>query len=288
MRIAWPWRRVPKGTGEEQLARALAASLPALPADPEADLPAQLDRLRHILELVEHYLYPRGGPLHAHVAAAVSTPDRPLTARRVALLHEADPEHLTDVMGDELAQVAGFALREPERLARDPDAASAAAANLDLAQAVAIARRRLGVPPRVREEPDLGTWRGWHQYAAALRREVRKRQPDAPDQDGPRLNWGRGVDGPPGAPLRPQPVARTAMLDELARILPLLWTAHYLEAKDVLPEEAPSLGDKFSEWAAEVNETRGFAYHFAGSIGSAHWPIYLTDAELAEVIRRVR
>lgn len=191
------------------LARSLVASPPALPAEPEADLPAQLDRLRHILELVEHYLYPRGGPLHAHVAAVVGTPDRPLTARRVALLHEADPEHLTDVTGDELAQVASFALREPERLARDPDAASAAAANLDLAQAVAIARRRLGVPPRVREEPDLGTWRGWHEYATSLRREVRKRQPDAPYRDGARLNWGRREDGPPGPPPRLQPVARS-------------------------------------------------------------------------------
>ncbi|MDP9477688.1 MAG: hypothetical protein M3R38_18720 [Actinomycetota bacterium] len=289
MRIAWPWKRVPAETGEEQLARALASTPPPpVPPGPDADLPAQLDRLRHILELVEHYLYPRSGPLHADVARSVATPDRPLTARRVALLHEADPTHLTDVTGAELAQIASFTLREPERLARDPEATAAAAANLDLTHAVATARRRLGALPRVREEPDLGTWRGWHEYAAAIRREVRRRHRDAPYEDGPRLNWGRREDGPAGPSPRPQPAARAAMLDELVQILPVLWTSHSLRTNEGAPGGPAPPDDEFARWAAGVNETHGFAYHFRGSIGSVHWPIYLTDTELAEVIRRVR
>ncbi|MDP9371404.1 MAG: hypothetical protein M3Q65_02890, partial [Chloroflexota bacterium] len=153
------WRR-PTETGDEQLARLQRATPERpVPTGPPADLPTQLARLRAILEHLEHYRYPGGGNLHAEVAAAVSTPERPLTARRVALVHEADPADLPDLTAAELAQIARVALRHPDRLARDPAAVAAAAANLDLLHALDACRRHLGALPAVRPDPDLATSR---------------------------------------------------------------------------------------------------------------------------------
>jgi len=65
-------------SGEAQLARVRAATPhPADPPGPAADLPTQLAHLRAILELLEYYAYYRRGNLHADVAAAVGTPERP-------------------------------------------------------------------------------------------------------------------------------------------------------------------------------------------------------------------
>lgn len=159
MRLLERWRRPPE-SGDEQLARVTAAAPPDVATGPAADLPTQLARLRAILELLEYYLFYRQGPLHAAVAAAVGTPERPLTARRVALIHEADPAHLADVTAAELAQIAGVAQFGPRRLAHDPEAAATAAATFDLLQALGACRRHLGSLPRVRPDPDLGTHRG--------------------------------------------------------------------------------------------------------------------------------
>ncbi|HSH78926.1 MAG TPA: hypothetical protein VLA19_10390, partial [Herpetosiphonaceae bacterium] len=110
------WRR-PVETGDEQLAR-LARVTPErpVPAGPSADLPTQLARLRQILDLVWHYV---PGTTYSSIAEARSTPEHPLTARRVGLLHQADPADLVDVTGAELAQIGAIALRRPERLATD-------------------------------------------------------------------------------------------------------------------------------------------------------------------------
>ena len=119
--MRWPWPRQPAETGDEQLERVGAATPERpLPSGSPADLATQLERLRQILDLVEYYFYPRSGAMHADLAAAVGTSDRALTARRVALLHEAGPASLGDLDTTELAQLADYALRQPERLARDP------------------------------------------------------------------------------------------------------------------------------------------------------------------------
>lgn len=287
MRIGWPWRRSAEETGEGQLARlAACAQLTPVPAGPEASLPAQLERLRSILDLVQYYLYPRPGPLHADVAARVGSPERPLTPRRVALLHEADPAYLADATTEELAQIAGFALREPARLARDPEAVAAAASNLDVLHAAAMARRYLGALPAVRPDPELGTCGGAHAYAAALRWEVRRRYPEAVEEH-PRLNWGRRGDGPPGPPPPPVPVPRADVLDEVARMLPLLCMDGRPPGAGVLTADALPSGEALAERARELNGGEGFRYRFRGSIGSADWPIYLADGELEEVLRGV-
>lgn len=292
MNAPWrAWRRRPAETGEGQLARVrVATPPPADPRGPAVGLPAQLARLRAILELLEYYAYYRRGNLHADVAAAVGTPERPLIARRVALLHEADPAGLGPLDAAELAQVAGIALRDPARLARDPAAVAWAAANLDLLQATAACERHLGGLPAVRSDPDLTSPGGQHAYAAALRRAVRRRHPDAV-WDNPRLNWGRRADGPPGPPPPSRPVARPAVIAELAGILPLLWATDRIvpgERSDAALAAPGALGEDFAAWATTANRERGFAYHFRGSLGSANWPFYLSDAELGEVIRQAR
>ena len=287
------WRR-PAETGDEQLARLRHATPePPAPTGPPADLPTQLARLRTILEHLEHYRYYRGGNLHADVAAAVSTLERPLTARRVALVHEADPADLPDLTAAELAQIAGVALRHPDRLARDPAAVAAAAANLDLLHAFDACRRHLGALPAVRPDPDLATPQGRHAYAAALRRAVR-RQTAAAVWDNPRLHWGRPEDGPPGPPPAPRPLARAAVIAEFAGMLPLLLRIGQATDQDAVTDvgaasAAPgALGAAFAAWAARVNRERGFAYHFRGSLGRADWPFYLSDHELAEAVRQAR
>jgi len=288
------WRRRPAETGEAQLARVRAATPPpADPPGPAADLPTQLAHLRAILELLDYYAYYRRGNLHADVAVAVGTPARPLTARRVALLHEADPADLGDLDAAELAQVAAVALRDPAHLAHDPAVVARAAANLDLMQAATACERHPGGLPAVRPDPDLTSSGGQHAYAAALRRAVRRRHPDAV-WDNPQLNWGRRADGPPGPPPSSRPVARAAVIAELAGILPLLWATDRIvpgERSDaaLAALAAPgALGEEFAAWAVAANRERGFAYHFRGSLGSANWPFYLGDAELDKAIRQVR
>ncbi len=287
--MAWfdRWRRPPE-TGEEQLARVRAATPPADPAGPPANLPTQLDRLRAILEHLEHYFYYYRGPLHADVAAAVSTPERPLTARRVALLHEADPADLGTLDAAELGQIAGIALRHPDHLARDPAVVARAAANLDLLQADAVCRQYLGALPAVRPDPDLTSHRGRHAYAAALRHAVRRTHPEAVSTN-PRLHWGRRGDGRPGLPPPPQPVARARMVAEVATMLPLLWLAERGELPTLAADRAlPPLDDRFAAWAAARNHEAGFAYRFRGAISHPDMPIHLGDGELAEAVRQAR
>lgn len=281
-------------SGEAQLARVQANMLPpADPPGPASDPPVQLARLRAILDLVEHYARYRRGNLHAAVAAAGGTPARPLTARRVALLHEADPADLGDLDPAELAQVAAVALRDPAHLAHDPAVVARAAANLDLLQAMAACERHLGGLPAVRPDPDLTTVQGRHAYAAALRRAVRRRHPDAV-RDNPRLNWGRREDGPPGPPPTPRPTDRAAVIAEIADMLPLLWAGSRIadsagaDAALAALAVPGALGDEFAAWAVAANRERGFAYHFRGSLGSANWPFYLSDAELDGAIRQAR
>lgn len=295
MNAPWrTWMRRPAETGEAQLARVgEAAAPPGVPDGPVADPAAQLARLRAILDLLEYYRYSRRGNLHGAVAAVVGTPARPLTARRVALLHEADPSGLGDLDPAELAQVAGVALRDPAHLARDPAVVARAAANLDLTQATAACARHLGGLPAVRPDPDLTTVQGRHAYAAALRRAVRRRHPDAV-WDNPRLHWGRREDGPPGPPPTPRPTDRAAVIAELAGILPLLWATDR-PMPGARPDAAlaalaapGALGAEFAAWAVRTNRERGFAYHFRGGLGSANWPFYLGDAELDEAIRQAR
>jgi len=202
--MRWPWPRQPAETGDEQLAR-VSAALPErpLPAGPPADLATQLARLRQILDLLWHY-FP--GTTYREIAEHATTPERPLTARRVGLLHQADPAALVDVTGAELDRIADRAVRRPERLARDPAVVAAAAANLDLLQALGACQAHLGTLPAVRPDPDLASHRGRHAYAAKLRGVVAHRRRDAV-LDPWWLSWGRRG-GPPGPPELPSPQPR--------------------------------------------------------------------------------
>ena len=72
-------------------------------------------------------------------------------------------------------------------------------------------------------------------------------------------------------------------------MLPFLCATEQLVALSAQANPAPlDLGDDFAREAVRRNQTDGFCYHFRGSIGSAHWPIYLADAELEEALHQAR
>ncbi len=271
------WRR-PSETGDEQLARLQRATPERpVPAGPPADQATQLAHLRHILDLLWHY-FP--GTTYGAIAEARGTPDRPLTARRVGLLHQAEPTDLADSTGEELVQIAGIALRRPGRLATDPDVVAGAAANLDLLHALDACRRQLGMLPAIRPDPDLATPRGIHAYAARLRREVARRQRDILQLDPWYLHWGRRGDGPPGPPELPPPYPREEVIDDIALLIALMRTMG--ERAELGGVERPGT----TAWAQATNATSGWCYHMRGRGGSVHRPAYLSDAELDEALRR--
>ncbi len=278
--MAWfdRWHR-PAETGDEQLAR-LARVTPErpVPARPSADLPTRLARLRQILDLVSHYV---PGTTYSSIAEARGTPEHPLTARRVGLLHQAGPADLADVTGAELAQISAIALRRPERLATDPEAVAQAAAHRDLWHALDACRRHLGALPALRSDPDLATAVGHHAYATALRRQVARRRPDA-RREPYWLTWGRRGEGRPGRPILPAPRPREAVITAVALIIALLRTE---EGRHIALDEAgPRPGT--TAWARATNATTGWAYHMRGRGGSVHRPAYLSDRELEQALRQ--
>ncbi len=60
------------------------------------------------------------GTTYSSIAEARGTPNHPLTARRIGLLHQAAPADLADVADDELVQIAGVARHQRGILHLEP------------------------------------------------------------------------------------------------------------------------------------------------------------------------